>query len=190
MIENLDNVFIVRNLELFKNKAIKSGEPKDLLTGDLFGYDKKKRLIQVWGSNAKSQYEYFQWVTNYWKDIFSHLTADFICPSQECGEAQSPPLWTFFPFQEKTWHDCHPLWMGRTKWIPKSPRRLSSVTSQRRFRKPSSTTAGGDIYTVSFIFIIFVGFSIDRKIFWSPLGFDQGPRQTLPTGKSHQKLWT
>jgi hypothetical protein len=60
MIENLDNVFIVRNLELFKNKAIKSGEPKDLLTGDLFGYDKKKRLIQVWGSNAKSQYEYFQ----------------------------------------------------------------------------------------------------------------------------------
>ena len=62
MIENLDCVFIVRNLELFKKKAIKNGEAKDLLTGDLYGYDKKKRLIQVWGSHASSQFEYYQWV--------------------------------------------------------------------------------------------------------------------------------
>ena len=65
MIENLDCVFIVRNLELFKKKAIKNGEAKDLLTGDLYGYDKKKRLIQVWGSHASPQHEYFQWVVIY-----------------------------------------------------------------------------------------------------------------------------
>jgi hypothetical protein len=28
----------------------------------LYGYDKKKRLIQVWGSHASSQFEYYQWV--------------------------------------------------------------------------------------------------------------------------------
>jgi hypothetical protein len=60
MIENLDSVFMIRNLEFFKNKAIKSGEPKDLLTGDLFAADKKKRLIQIWGTNASTQYEYIK----------------------------------------------------------------------------------------------------------------------------------
>ena len=42
MNENLDCVFIVRNLELFKKKAIKNGDAKDLLRVICMGMTKRR----------------------------------------------------------------------------------------------------------------------------------------------------